>query len=133
MFPMFIICLLVFELEYLGAIHHEAFQMIIHITFLLVIVCYYFLQVRSLIYSIFIPSNSIFLLVTLIDNKFELSARLYQVILALRKLIFAILIVYGRNKNQALIYSLLLLFQTLWLAYCIKFSPLKYRFANLTC
>ena len=133
LFPTFIITFLVFELEYLGFVHIGAFKMIIYIICFLAILCYYTLQVITLIYSIFLPSNSVLLITTSIENKFELPARFYQAILAFRKLIFAILIVYGRNKDQVVIYLFLFLSQIVWLAYLIKFSPLKYRFANITC
>ena len=120
-------------MEYQGLVHYEIFIMTIYIVCFIIILHNYCLQVKSLFYNILMPSNSIFLITTTIDNKFELSARFYQVILALRKLIFAILIVKGINNNQVLIFSLLLLFQIAWLSYLIMFSPLRYRFANITC
>ena len=131
MFPTFIISFLIFEIGKMEGIHIEAFIKTAHILYFPIIVCYYSWQVRSIIYSIFMPSQSIILITTSIDNKFELSARFYQVILALRKFIFAILIVYGRNKDQVLVYSLLSLVQIVWLIYLTKYSPLKYRFANI--
>ena len=132
MFPTFIITFQVFEMKNLGLINNQRFTMTIHIVYFVIIMCYYSLQIRSLIYSIFMPSNSIFLITTSIDNRFELPARLYQVILYLRKLVFAMLIVYGRNQNQVLIYLLLSFVQVVWLVYLTKFSPLRYRFANIT-
>ena len=94
MFPTFVISFLVFEMEHLGLIQYEIFIMTIYIASFLTIICIYSLQVKSIFKSIFMPSNSIILTTTLIDNKHELSARVYQVILASRKLIFAFLIVY---------------------------------------
>ena len=131
MFPTFIISFLIHELVIRDLIYIEGFLIAIHIVYILIIVCYYCLQVRSLINNIFMPSHSIILITTSIDNKFELSARFYQVILALRKFIFAILIVYGRNKDQVLTYSLLSIVQIVWLIYLTKCSPFRYRFANI--
>ena len=49
-----------------------------------------------------------------------------------KKFVLAVLIVYGRNVDQIITLSLILVLQIVWLAYVTKYTPLKYRFANIT-
>ena len=138
MFPTMIISLLVIQNIHTdsgkyGAINHRALKYIIHVAYLLALIIYSPIQIGVVFYSCVIPVENFILSTTSMESKIRVSAMFYQPLLIIKKFLLAVMIVYGRKSNQIMTLSFIFMLQIAWLGYIARYTPFKYRFANITC